>query len=1023
MKLFKNKTKFIPITLVILLSFTPIVWFYKKGSALINGVDTNFPLDPLIWFERRFYIWNSVQNAGIDFSSSTAGLFFHSVQTLPFVLGFNLQTVEIISLIFWFVLIVLSSYFFARLAFSKKGLIPVLFAVLYSFNTYMFNSWENIKVANLSLVAAIPLGLLILVALKKGKIKSNQAIFFSALLGIIVSGSGINPAYFLCFLIVLAIYTLGDLIADFKLKLVAQRLKELGLVVVIIFLINLFWIVPTAHFILTSIPGGSSIDRLGYTNWVDSLSANTSLINVIRLQGAWDWYAFDEVSKAPLYIPYVVNYFYNPFFIAFSFLLPILAFASFILKKREYMNLYISFGLMSIFSIFFGSGTHEPTGGFYKFLALHVPFFSLFRSPWYIFTPLLTLATAGLISLFLSELSTVWSKYIKNQKYSLVMPGVILILIVSTLIYSYPLVTGKIFRPARQDSFFVQFPSYIFDAKQWLTQNGEGRIVSYPDDEIENFKWGYRGVESILELLVDREVLFSSLNGGDQAVSLLIKDFYSALKKGEIDSALLIAQKLNVSTLFYKRDQPSLALVLPDSVQRLESKTFGEWTFYQLPKENYLPKIYSAAGILSSHPNNNTVDTIRIAGPRDIVINPDDRVIKQNNLLSTILGKIIKTSNSQEQDLQEFINASSNPASKLNNQLVNKDISKVDFIFQVDSEGNYSPILERYKLEDYGLKIDNSFDITLDGQPQVWKIAEKKGSYLVFAPVNLSKGFHKVSFKLSNTNLVNFDISNVGSITREGEGSFELESDDHGKYFSLSNRSSKDTSANFDILNFDQTVPYLINLKYKQVYGNNATMRIHQKTSGAFVRSIVERLPAYPEWTQVSSYFEPIETPSFAAVSLVTINSKDPLGAKVYYRDLNVNKVFVNKLYFINEYNPLPSQPKIVARKESPVLYRGDVAEANGSHVIVFSENYSPDWEISFYDANDKKINLQNSHFTANFFANAWYVDKSPENYKFKIYYKNQDIFIVSSIISIIVLLLTAIIFLNPLKLARKLKK
>ena len=137
-------------------SLTPLIWFFGKEGYLINGVDTNFPLDPVVWFQRRFFVWNSVANAGGDFSSSVAGAFFHLIQVIPTVLGFNLQATQIISLVFWFSLIIFSSYTLAKAIFSKNVLIQILFVVLYSLNIYLFNTWENVKVANLALVSGIP---------------------------------------------------------------------------------------------------------------------------------------------------------------------------------------------------------------------------------------------------------------------------------------------------------------------------------------------------------------------------------------------------------------------------------------------------------------------------------------------------------------------------------------------------------------------------------------------------------------------------------------------------------------------------------------------------------------------------------------------------------------------------------------------------------------------------------------------------------------------------------------------------
>src|SRR5258708_12710160 len=99
---------------IFLLGLTPLIWFYKRPGVLITGSDTNFPLNPDIWFRRRFFVWNSVGQAGSDFSSSVAGTFFHLIQYLPFKPGFILQRLEIISLIFCFILILFPSSFFPK---------------------------------------------------------------------------------------------------------------------------------------------------------------------------------------------------------------------------------------------------------------------------------------------------------------------------------------------------------------------------------------------------------------------------------------------------------------------------------------------------------------------------------------------------------------------------------------------------------------------------------------------------------------------------------------------------------------------------------------------------------------------------------------------------------------------------------------------------------------------------------------------------------------------------------------------
>src|SRR3990170_1919014 len=138
MKRLINFKKYLGIILVALLSLVPLIWFWGKDGKIINGVDTNFPLDPLVWIGRRFYVWNNIGNGGSDFSSSVAGIFFHLIQTIPFT-----------------------------------------FVVLYAFNIYLFNTWENVKVANLALVGAIPFALSTTILFWENRITYLKTILYS----------------------------------------------------------------------------------------------------------------------------------------------------------------------------------------------------------------------------------------------------------------------------------------------------------------------------------------------------------------------------------------------------------------------------------------------------------------------------------------------------------------------------------------------------------------------------------------------------------------------------------------------------------------------------------------------------------------------------------------------------------------------------------------------------------------------------------------------------------------------------
>lgn len=1010
-----NKLKYLIYLPLVLFSLTPLLWLWGKKDILINGVDTNFPLDPLVWFQRRFYVWNSASNGGFDFSSSIAGLFFHLIQVIPFQLGFNLHQTQLISLIFWFSLIIFSSYFLARIIFREKSIIQLLFVVLYTFNIYLFNSWENIKVANLSLIAGIPLVISTLLLLSEKRINYAKAGLYSVLSGVVLSGTGINPAYFVSLMLIILLFFVSQVIFNFNFQNIVNKLTNSIFVMILILLVNLFWILPTLEFILRTIPPGQSLTEIGFTNWLTGLSENTSLLNVFRLQGVWDWYALDAQTGAPLYIPYASNYFYSLPFVFFSFLITLLAILSFIFYEQPTKHLNIAFGLMFVIGVFLGAGSHFPTGALFLWLADHVPFFTLLRSPWYIFTPLLVLSYAGLVGLLFYNLSIrMYRSKPKIGEFILLL--IITLIIVATLVYSYPLIRGDIFRPGQKDGFNIKFPAYVFEAQRFLN-NKEGRVASFPDENMEIFDWGYRGIDSILGLLVDREILFMPFQGDDHFLATLTKEFFLSIKKGELESAKAIAGKLNISLIFIKKDQIGWSEDLPTFISKFAShQDIGKWNFIDFPGEKeYIPKIFSPENLFLAYPYSKGSNILSSLRGKSILLNPEDSVVNSLPNVISASSKVILTENSQVQDLLKF---EIEPG--LKNRLITRDLTQVFFNFEVPLDGTYQPLLERYKLEDFGIDVKESLVVEIDGKSSVLNVVDLSDSFIRFSPLLLTEGRHKIALKLTNPNLIkggNFEGEIEFNRGNEGRdfAVYEIVNNEKGKVLSILNTSIADVSADWLIPLFDPLADYYIETKYNQIYGKDARVSVTQ--IGDLVnRNQVEHLPNYPEWRVFSFYFQPSRYKSNMDVQLIASAINDPLGTKVTYDDLKVQKIFSNKLLLVNQDNALLIKtPQLEFQKISSVQYKGRIIGANKPHLIVFSENYSPQWELTAQNMQGVKINLNPHHFSANLYANAWYLENTPNEYEFQIYYKPQKLFQMGFLISATTLILSilTVIFLR----------
>lgn len=1016
MKLFREwASKLLPTLIIFIFGLTPIIWFLGKGEVLINGVDTNFPLDPPSWFFKRFFVWNSTINTGVDFSSSVAGLFFHLIQVIPYTLGFNLTQVQIISLIFWFLLIVFSAYILARVLFKGNFPVQLLFVILYSFNIYLFNTWENVKVSNLALIAALPLGLAIFLALNERSITRAKAAFYSALVGTVLSGSGINPSYFLIFYFILFIFLLSLFIVHRRQKRIISYVLNFLIICAVILAVNLFWILPTSNFILQNVPTSGSIYKLGLTNWIDSLSENTSIFNVTRLQGAWDWYPIDDKTKLPIYIPYSLNYFHRLPFITFSILIPILALLSFLFFKREQGFFYISFGILAVLGIFLTAGTHLPSGATYKLLVDYLPFFTIFRSPWYIFSPMIILAFAGLVCLLFYNLFKLFQRNNFKGGITLLWLG-ILILLAGNLLYNYPLVTGKIFRPERKDGFYINFPDYVFKARDWLKTKEDGRIIGYPSDEIENFKWGYRGIESIIGLISGRELLFLPLSYLDPKPISLIEELYKSIKKGQMEATWNLVSKLNIGTIFEKKDQQSLALEITPHLSNLQNTKFGDWYFYNVPENYYLPKIYPAEKLVFGHPAKKGTQILTILNKEEVMVSAQDSVIKQIPGIEKLSSQAILASSSQNEELNNFL--SSLPV--LDIRLTSRDLSKVDFQLDVLKDGVFEPVLEKYKLNDFGIDKAKDLKVVVDGKEEIWSVARETDTYLFYKPINLLAGSHQIMLRLENKNLIapGGDFENELLFKQTGEGIFEILQDEKGRYLSIFNKKKTppDPSADFILSSFDPLGYYLIQLRYRQIYGNLGNLVILQGNQDTLVKAQAESLPSYPDWNNFSFYFSPVATPSEFKIALVAPHIEDPLGTRVLYDDLAVYKVFTNKLLFLNRVGEqFLSSPKVEFKKLSPVSYEVNVEDGDSPHMLVFSENYSPDWELAVTDTAGKKLDINSLHFSANVYANAWYLSNTPSTYKAKIFYKPQRLFWLGLTVAAGSLSFTALVFLRSL--------
>lgn len=928
---------------------TPLIWFWGKGDVLINGLDTNFPLDPLVWFKRRFFVWNDAINAGADFSSGTAGLFFHFIQVIPYLLGFSLRGVEIISLIFWFSAVVFSAFLLARAVVPQSRVAQIVFVAIYAFNTYLFNTWENIKVANLSLVVSLPIFVWIIDRWSQKALSGKRAFLYLCLASVLASGAGINPAYFS--VIILAIIIQGIILRKIKITLIS---------LLVLFLINLFWLLPLLNFLLTS--QAKSLEDLGLTNWLESLSANTSITNVVRLQGAWDWYALDKYGM-PQYLPYTLNYLYKWPFIIFSFVVPVLAFASFLFLNPPKKRWYLFFGISAFLGIFWGVGAHEPTGKILLFLYQHVPFLSFFRSPWYIFTPLLILSYAGLTAML-------WENFSEKFRWSAFAAFIFLI---AYGLYNYPLITGKIFRPDR-DGFYIKFPPYVYEARGWLaeyTKNENRRIISYPDDDLERFNWGYKGTDSILGLFSEQEVVAPSFNLPSKNFASLLQDFYSHLKRGEYESALSVARFFAADTIFYKKDSPTLSPPITDKIRDLASEVkFGDWVFMKV-NAPVPAKIYSPAVIYNnlSSPAGKVLAAPLLESAAAVVNAAVDSQVTQipdsGSYLSLIQAEVDTVANNQKH-----------------------------YKFTLPRDGVFDLAMEK-------LYVDrNAITIRLDKVDIDPSLVSETDGYLAISSLRLKKGEHLLVVTFPEPP----NLLGVGDFSSFAEGinlRKEELPENPAKTLAAVNLNDKERLLKLPVLGFNPFVRYEVGFDYKYIYGSIPVVDIIQSAPGDPVKTQSIYPGGSMDWETKRDIYEPVETDS--KLELLIRMPANKLGdrSKAYFENIFVKRVYDNKVFVIERRVEANRGKRVEFQKISPVKYK---VKAEGGTILVFAENYNKNWIL---EPRDKTLAAAPIHFSVNGYANGWYIPSDGRGEKdYIIYYWPQKLYVVGAVISLTALLI-----------------
>ena len=580
-----KKEKIIPVLIIVLLGFTPLLWF--KGDYLILCGDLDIPLSPKEDLYAAFFSLSINQQNILPYY-----LFF----TVLHLFGFKLQIIEKM----WFVLCYLTSglsmYYLTKIIFKEKNYISSLISSIF----YMFNLFLThiILPPLIFLYAFLPLiiGLFIKgINLIEDRLKSNFYLILSLLNIFFISSAIANPPLYSMIFVILGIYFVFHLLIERKkvLKIFLYYSKFflsymiLELPIIILFYFSYF---STTKEMMTG--REPAISAFVWTH------AKSSFLNIFRLIGHWGW--FTEYRGRP-YISFANSYFANPYLITLTYLLTFLAFLAILIKPRN--KNFQFFTILALFSLFMSHGLHEPTTKIYKLLYKYIPIFWIYREPFAKFTLitafsysiLIGFSVGFLISQFVNKVLKKSSIFIKNwlKKY---LPIILTIIVIFLIIFTnWPFISGDIIPKSGNK---VKIPDYWWEVSDFLRQTSL-KIFWLPKTPLyRSYKWGFSGTSIIKYLFpiisindygamffYENKIIDFIENEIDKIDKNIISNFFSIL------NVEFIGQRNDLDPQTIGTMNPKLTKDVLDKSKKLELyKKFDQIDIYQ--NINNLPNIF-----------------------------------------------------------------------------------------------------------------------------------------------------------------------------------------------------------------------------------------------------------------------------------------------------------------------------------------------------------------------------------------------------------------------------------------------
>lgn len=997
-----NANKFFLAT--VLLAFIPLIWFRPWDTLITNG-DFWLPLNPL----------NTLKQLSSSLMENISG---GQINVAPYYIipwvGFwslfrlfslSLSTIEKMWFVSVFLLGAVSMFFLTKEIFGnkKEGWRNFLPVVLYVFNLYIMLT----GFVTTTLLAYMLMPLLLLIYMKGLKERDSFRFAFCLSLASVFMASAVGnpPIYSIPFILLFFFFAYSLFFRRkyyFSWKFNFQFL-------VLYLLFNAWWLYLLAASLLTQVGTIQSITAAA------TVGSSSKFLELVRLLGSW---AFFAGHMGFAYFPFAQSYL-NPVLATLTFLIPVLCVLGFVFRVKKGRSLVVFFAVLAAVGILLSHGDSDDIFGKFDLL-IHkiVPFFWIYREPFAKFMALTALAYAILLgSLFAYLENRLKSRLLLN------LLGVAATAIV--LIVAWPLVTGDHYPGVRGvlGSSRIKIQPYWFDMSKWFVgKESEGRVLVLPDNPNYlrsgiPYAWGYDSIDLTPAFLsapwIERNNGFYPVPALSDRVSTLAYNRIHGYSQSP-DNITGILRLLNVSRILQRNDidlrrvasQPER--YSPEYLrQSLEAqkdftleKRFGLLDVYSLNKEQRLERFYAPSEIDCLGGNTSAIDyalDFTKSGSAPVVFaQPSDNGISGSNDVCNndivVPVKLVRKGRNFETDTAVYpatdVVGPSGPSGEANYYFLPVTSHGVYGLFSemVNSESS-SSASSAFSIR----KMQTSTDVVKSpavavspspGLDYSGSYELDSGEYILTVtapglPDLLKEGSGSAVWRSSLTGSAtpSSDDSYAGEkslalgpgqtdafyrfpIERMGGGDYEL------SFFSKVNSGSPPA-----VIIWENSCDIDAPVWVKSDAGANPC-------SSTFL--VQPSMSSSAGWTEYNVDYRPNPKAKRAGVVFAFLDSTGNI--LVSPGETLINDVALHpKSYrgFVlakrrDQEALLPPEIKIIQR--SPTKYIVGVSHAIAPFYLVFSENFSKDWQARV--ANAAVVN-EDKHLLANGYANSWYLEKT----------------------------------------------